>query len=368
MKCSAIVGTPFCSYFFPIWLSAVFFVEKKIYVNYKKRGNIMAYPSISVIVPVYNTEIYLKRCIDSIINQTFKDIEIILIDDGSTDSSADICDQYAQLDSRIRVVHQMNKGVSTARNVGLDLARGDYIGFVDSDDFIAPTMFETLLNLILKYQVPISMCSYLDGHNLKYCESLSPAKIAVSSGVLSAEDALRKILVPGDYNGFLWNKLFDSRLFNGENPIRMDCAIFFGEDLLTVVQCMTMVSKIAYTTQPYYFYRIRQESLSSCLSSKSLTLFLAQKKILSLLPPSLIDVAKASCAMSASIFLCKAYAMDDKTYIPYLRKIRRKYLGSFWRERKCFSLKDEVRMWGTGIWAPLFCRIWNKVKAMQRKS
>ena len=105
---------------------------------------------ISIIVPVYNVEPYLNKCLDSIVNQTYKKLEIILIDDGSTDNSGLICDEYASKDNRIIVVHQKNKGLSAARNVGLNIAKGDYIAFVDSDDFIEKDMYFTMYNVMNK--------------------------------------------------------------------------------------------------------------------------------------------------------------------------------------------------------------------------
>lgn len=101
-------------------------------------------PKISIIVPVYKAEPYLRKCIDSILNQTFKDFELILVDDGSPDRCGEICDEYALKDSRIKIIHKENSGRSSARNVGLDIAQGEYIGFVDSDDWIEPDMYEVL--------------------------------------------------------------------------------------------------------------------------------------------------------------------------------------------------------------------------------
>ena len=106
---------------------------------------------VSIVVPVYNVEKYLKRCVDSIMLQTLQDIEIILVDDGSTDSSGKLCDELVKLDRRIRVIHKENGGLSSARNAGMWIARGKYIGFVDSDDTILNTMYEELANLIQQY-------------------------------------------------------------------------------------------------------------------------------------------------------------------------------------------------------------------------
>lgn len=113
-------------------------------------------PLISVIVPVYNVESYIHRCIDSILNQTYVNLEIILVDDGSPDNCGQICDEYAQKDNRIIVIHQSNGGLSVARNAGLNKCTGKYIGFVDSDDCIHPEMYERLYKDICKYQVRLA--------------------------------------------------------------------------------------------------------------------------------------------------------------------------------------------------------------------
>ena len=122
-------------------------------------------PLISVIVPIYNCARYLPQCIESILAQTYTNLEIILVDDGSTDNSRKICNDYAAMDLRIKVIHQANAGVSVARNIGLKWARGEYIGFVDADDYIAKDMYEYLYSLIFKYQTKISICNYYEVRN-----------------------------------------------------------------------------------------------------------------------------------------------------------------------------------------------------------
>ena len=118
-------------------------------------------PKISVIVPVYKVEPYLRKCLDSIINQTYRNLQIILVDDGSPDNCGAICDEYASKDSRIEVIHQENGGVSAARNAGLKLAAGDYIGWVDSDDWIEPDMYAYMLENMQKYEADIAVCSQI---------------------------------------------------------------------------------------------------------------------------------------------------------------------------------------------------------------
>lgn len=116
-------------------------------------------PKISIIVPVYKAEPYLKKCIDSILNQTFKDFELILVDDGSPDRCGEICDEYALKDSRIKIIHKENGGQSSARNVGLDIAQGEYIGFVDSDDWIEPDMYKKLFKVLKNDNVDMAICN-----------------------------------------------------------------------------------------------------------------------------------------------------------------------------------------------------------------
>ena len=125
---------------------------------------------ISVIVPVYNVENYLRECLDSIVAQTYRNIEVILVDDGSKDSSGKICDEYADKDNRIKVIHKENGGVSAARNTGLDIAKGEWISYVDSDDYIESTMIETLICLAKKNDVELAMCSFKD---ISECENVT---------------------------------------------------------------------------------------------------------------------------------------------------------------------------------------------------
>lgn len=170
-----------------------------------------AQPLITVIVPVYNVEKYLRRCLDSIIGQTYQNLEILCIDDGSTDSSGEICDQYAAQDKRIKVFHQENQGLSAARNKGLDAATGEYIAFVDSDDYIVADMYEKMMHAILLHNVEICVCQwqyeFADGRQVVKAENIDPAIYGRKS---SAEFA--RFLYHGSYeNGVVvavWNKLY----------------------------------------------------------------------------------------------------------------------------------------------------------------
>lgn len=213
---------------------------------------------ISIIVPVYNVEKYLPRCIDSILSQTYKKLEIILIDDGSPDRSGEICDAYAQKDKRIRVIHKKNGGLSDARNVALDIAQGEYIGFVDSDDWIEPDMFECL------YQNRVSggmtICGwYQDFINHSVPQPLSVQSCTPQEGVqlyLSQElDALHDKPAMGSY---AWNKLYHYTLFE---QIRYPVNRKY-EDIATILLLLKKSSRVKVIDRCLYHYWQRENSIS----------------------------------------------------------------------------------------------------------
>lgn len=184
-------------------------------------------PLISIIVPVYNVRAYLRKCLDSICGQTYKNLEIVVVDDGSTDGSGEICDEYGQLDNRVKVIHQSNAGQSAARNKALSIAQGDFFGFVDSDDWIDKDMYEFLHNLIVESDADIAICSH-------YIEQQGKTRVRYSSGektVFSRDEAIRALVVDKRVRNYLWDKLFKSKLFNGicfpEKQIFEDIAVSY---------------------------------------------------------------------------------------------------------------------------------------------
>ena len=216
---------------------------------------------ISIIIPVYNVEKYLCRCIDSVINQTYKNLEIILIDDGSTDNSGKICDEYVLKDNRIKVIHKQNGGVSSARNTGLDVAKGEYIGFVDSDDYIERDMYEILYNLIVNNNVKISCCNkfIFSKDKNKFIESKSfPNK----AGVLSFEE----ILNDSKHDFYIWNKLFNRKLIGN---IHFNEQITLGEDLVFIYQLLQKAGNaFFYEKAKYYYYNNTQSTTRTHIFKK----------------------------------------------------------------------------------------------------
>lgn len=187
------------------------------------------HPKISIISTVYNTGPYLRPAVESILAQTFTDFELLLVDDGSHDGSAEVCDALAAQDARIRVFHQANGGPAHARNTGLDNVRGDYIGIVDSDDLIEPTMFETLYNAVQAPGVRLAACAAdcIDADGSKIEGRMVTIR---QTGVRDAQELLLEAFQTGSFYGPLsWNKLFDARLFK-EKGIHYDETMLFGDD------------------------------------------------------------------------------------------------------------------------------------------
>jgi len=228
---------------------------------------------ISVIVPVFNADAYLETCVDSVLSQSYGNFELILINDGSTDGSDEFCDALAEHDSRIKVIHQKNGGVSRARNVGLDAAKGDVIAFLDCDDYILPGMYEALIEKMEKSGARIAVCTVMDE-----LEDGSVRKVDTGETMLiSGRDALRNLVTGmGDRAGHretiwfsVWNKLYDAKLFK-EAGIRFDPDTDSAEDVPVNLAAFAQVDHILYYEKPYYFWRYRKESQSSLRVPKAL--------------------------------------------------------------------------------------------------
>ena len=219
-------------------------------------------PLISIIVPVYNVENYLCECIDSIRKQTYSNIEIILVDDGSTDRSGDICDEYAKIDSRIIVVHKNNGGLSSARNTGLEIASGNYIGFVDSDDFIEQTMYEKLINgFNYADNIGITSCSIY-----RYANGvIKPYKSAwdVKRHRTVRYESFAKEVLPCKINFTVWSKLFKREIINDVKfrigRINEDTLYMFDISKELELRQLDMVE----IPHSLYYYRMRDGSICS---------------------------------------------------------------------------------------------------------
>jgi len=218
-------------------------------------------PLLSIIVPIYNVEQYLDRCIQSILNQTYQNLEIILVDDGATDCSGAIADSYAAKDKRIKVFHKENGGLSDARNYGLEHVTGDYILFIDSDDFIVNIMCERLITVASSNNADIVSCNY---YIYRGDDDISIHNMSVQDDkrTFTGMDMLRYYLLktePFDLN-VVWNKIFKLDLFNGVEPVRFPKGRV-QEDNFTIFRLFLNANSIVTVNEPLYYYVQRAGSI-----------------------------------------------------------------------------------------------------------
>ena len=202
---------------------------------------------ISIIVPIYNAELYLNRCIESILNQTFKDFELILVNDGSIDNSLNICNSYAKIDSRIKVIDKNNEGPGFSRNAGLKIAKGEYIGFVDSDDYISPLMYESMYKSAVKHQADIVQCGYIKVDEKGKVLTKSNYKNIVLN---QNERCFKEYCKRNNIDNYSPCKIFKKETIKN---------IFFGnysysEDAYFIIQAFLNCKRLVVLSSNYYYY------------------------------------------------------------------------------------------------------------------
>ncbi len=299
---------------------------------------------ISVIVPIYNVEQHLKKCLDSIYNQTYHNLEIILVDDGSPDNCGAICDEYAQKDSRIRVIHKKNGGLSDARNAGLDVMSGDYVAFVDSDDWIEPAMYETLLTNLKLYRADMSFGGVAD--DVEKDGKITTAKksnYGAQPFSESSTDAMKRYFC-GSWAA--WDKLYKAELFDG---IRYPVGEI-NEDEAIVLQLLDRCKRVCYTNEVFYHYMKRVGSGSittAAFSRKKIAWYDHCKHNLDFISnnyPELIPYAKRRY-YSSLIWVLNNMTADLKKFadlIPIYRKELKEVINEpGWANG--FSKKEKIR-------------------------
>ncbi|MDR1057650.1 MAG: glycosyltransferase [Coxiellaceae bacterium] len=211
------------------------------------------YELISVIIPIYNADKYLIQCLDSVLNQTYSNIEVIVVNDGSTDKTGDICSKYEKKDSRISVIHKQKGGAAAARNAGLDIARGTFIGFVDSDDYIEPNFYQTLYEMIKLSNSDVSMVSY---NQIKNKLSI-PWANSNEIYLLEREEAIIQLLLDKKIQNYVWNKLYKREIFIG---IRFPQSVIY-DDINIMYRIMNKINYICCKDIPLYNYVYRDDSV-----------------------------------------------------------------------------------------------------------
>ena len=210
---------------------------------------------VSVIVPVYKVEPYLDRCIQSIVNQTYTNLEIILVDDGSPDNSPAMCDEWAKKDSRIVVIHKDNGGLSSARNAGVDTATGEYISFIDSDDYVDVDMIHSMLNYALDNNLSVVCCGRyrVSGDNKNEMFNLS------SDTICTGEEAIKQILIGGFIEEAAWDKIYHKSIFkNRRFPLGE-----INEDIVQTINILGSCDNVGHIGKSYYYYCENQNSITT---------------------------------------------------------------------------------------------------------
>lgn len=279
---------------------------------------------VSVIIPVYNVEMYLRRCVDSVINQTYTNLEIILVDDGSPDLCPQICDEYLKTDSRIKVIHQKNQGLSAARNAGTAISKGAYLMYVDSDDFISRKMVESLLQAVSKENADLSFCECVE-----FYSGMSVPEYEDSSENIDIMDNYKALdyLLKFPYARTAWGKLYHRRLI----PLLNYPKGKYAEDMFVIHKVFGNANKIVLLKKQLYFYNQEGNSLTrSVFNYKKLDYMDAAKEWLEFIKIRYPNLEKNAFAfyISSMINICTHLVADSqqlsKQYFNIYKKIIRK--------------------------------------------
>lgn len=287
---------------------------------------------ISIIVPVYKVERYLRKCVDSILKQTFTDFELILVDDGSPDNSGAICDEYAHKDPRVRVIHKQNGGLSDARNAGIEVAKSPYIGFVDSDDFIEADMFELLYRNLKAEKADLSICGIYDLYPGK-----KPKVKAHIHEVVNQQQAIKVIFEGNIVSVHAYNKLYKRELFaNVRYPVGK-----YHEDSYIILDILEQCQRVVIDSVQKYYYLHREDSITSeQFSSRQFDYIDAwekNEKRLANAGPELRQVAHQRVCFANFLVLDKILVGNSERQVP-----RTKKLVKFLRSNIWFILRDPV--------------------------
>lgn len=312
-------------------------------------------PLISIIVPVYKVEQYLERCIESIINQTYKNLEIILVDDGSPDSCGIICDEYSKKDKRIKVIHKENGGLSDARNKGIENATGKYITFIDSDDYIDENYTSILYEVISKNNADMAISS----HKVLYENGTIIEKATGEQSILNSKEVLNRILYDDGIDLSAWAKLYKTDLFKN---VRYPKGRVF-EDAATTYKLVDLSKKIAIASFSTYNYIIRKDSISNVtFSTKKMDLILSTREMSEYIKSKYYDLEKAANRrlMYAYLSTLSQLAMSDisfpkeeKEIMRYIRKNGNKVLLD-----KKTPLRDKIAILSTKLGFKFYKKMW----------
>ena len=321
---------------------------------------------ISVVVPVYNVSKYLKECVDTILKQTYTNLEIILVDDGSTDDSGNICEEYAKKDNRIKVIHKKNGGLSSARNAGIKIATGKYIGFVDSDDWIDLDMYNKLYKNMKKEKAQISCCNRL----LVYSNLEKKYGTTSYYEVMDSKRAIELMCTYGYIGVSAYTKLYEKDLFNGiEFPDGKK-----SEDVFIMYKLFEKASTIVYDATPLYYYRQRSGSITTA-KNINLDIIDASKELMDYVVKKYPDIKEivtnnyvySIIGVYDTILKSKKSGADIKKLKKYIKQEVKKYYNEI-RKLKINSKSRQLQLFLIRYMASLYCLIFNFYNFIKNKT
>ena len=280
---------------------------------------------ISVIVPVYNCGEYLRRCVESLQRQTYEALEIILVDDGSTDGTAELCDSLAAADRRITVLHRPNGGVSSARNAGIRAAVGEYVTFADADDYVNPDHIMNLYNAMQKHNCDVSVCSYITESEKRCSQPRSRDSDSYNEVCYNHDSAVCELLAGGAVGGYVWNKLYRRELLEG---VEFDGGIKILEDLLFNYNVFKNVKSAVFSDAKSYHYIQRgQSAMHRGFGDEHRSMVETARSIRDDTAKSGGELADAGKGLLATTILWVVDVMAE--YGPYDRELVRQYRAEF---------------------------------------
>ncbi len=301
---------------------------------------------VSVIVPIYNVEFYLNRCIESITQQSYKNLEIILVDDGSPDRCSEICDKWAKKDGRIKVIHKVNGGLSDARNAGLKVSTGEYIAFVDSDDWVHKEYIMRMYKALKEYSADISACDILEVYK---DDKLEDAR-NFSVKCYSTEDALETLIKGNTFRAVVWNKLYHKNVLKNES---FELGKYHEDEFFTY-KILAKSKKCVFVDAKMYFYFQREGSIMNTISSKHLDVLEAYVERIEFLHnnyPRLFKIDKTNFCVSCIYYYQKSFNLPKSERKKCRNKIKicRAKIHFDITEFKEHSLKEKIYILGSGI-------------------
>lgn len=312
-------------------------------------------PKISVIIPCYGVEKYLDRCIESVINQTLREIEIILVDDGSPDQVPQMCDEYAKKDSRIKVIHKQNAGLGYARNSGLEIATGDYVAFVDSDDYIDLSMYSVLYDEAIASNADVVFCGFKteirigtwkDSNEVK--ERTEWDSNAVNDFMLDMVACAPHVREERKYQMSVWHSIYRNEIIQSHQICFHSEREVVSEDLPFQIDFLKQTNKIVYLPDSYYYYCLNGTSLSQTIKIDKFYKF---KVLRTILLQSLNDIDKASLRV-------------NRQFIGYCRSFMLSLSNSLLPDKKrifCDILSDEIWNEVSLTYKPSYLKLYHKV-------